>query len=102
MATVLAIAQIPQNDNDLSLKFYSSYEICKVLGASRKGLGVCFQAKLKGFRQGFKEWTWGCLQAKLKGFRQGFKEAFFVLRRGPGYAFKSSQTGLQGKDLGGG
>ena len=64
---------------------------------------MCFEAKLKGFRQSFREGTWGCFQAKLKGLQTrlqtGLQGRLFFLRRGSGYAFKSSQRGLQGKNL---
>ena len=57
-----------------------------------KDSGVCFQAKLKGLRQSFREGIWVLFQAKLKGFRQGFKEGFFFLRKGPGLAMPSNQV----------
>ena len=49
---------------------------------------MCFPAKLKGFKQRFKEGLLGCFQGL-----QGFKEGFFI-KKGCGYAFKPSQTGL--------
>ena len=90
-----------------------------------KDSGVCFEAKLKGFRQSFREATWGCFQAKLKGLQTrlqgrgfgllscqaeglqtrlqtGLQGRLLFLRRGSGYAFKSSQRRLQGKNLEGG
>ena len=97
MATVLTIAHVSRNNNDTGLKFEQVFtKLARFWEFQGKDPGVCFEAKLKGSRQGFSE---GLSQAE--GLQTGLQGRLFFLRRGPGYAFKSSQTGLQGKDLGG-
>ena len=63
MATVLTIVHVSRPDNDLSMKSEQLLRSFQVL-----------VAKLKGFKQRFKEGPWGCFQGL-----QGFKEGFFFL-----------------------
>ena len=111
MATVLTIAHVSRNNNDTGLKFEQVFtKLARFWEFQGKDPGVCFEAKLKGSRQGFSEGLSQAegLQTGLQGRAFFFKEGALGMlsiqvRQGSkertlGDALRPSKTGLQGKD----
>ena len=94
MATVLTIAHVSRNNNDTGLKFEQVFtKLARFWEFQGKDPGVCFEAKLKGSRQGFSE---GLSQAE--GLRTGLQGRAFFSKKGLWvcFQFKSDRVPRKG------